>query len=71
MVMGRTAMSVSIGNYDRNKALGRQISTENSKCEFVKSFLRSKLYAEHMDFLFFLPTLISKHSFVVVVVLWW
>lgn len=80
MVMGRTVMSVSIDNYDRNKALGKQTATENSKSEFVKSFLWPKLYTEHLDFLFFLLPSFQKNSlccccwFVVVVAVvrrWW
>lgn len=47
-------MSVSIDNHDRNKALEKQISRENSKSEFIEGFLWSKLHTQHLDFLFFL-----------------
>lgn len=53
-------MSVSINNYDRKKTLEKQISRENSKPECVKSFLWSKLYTQHLDFLFSPPTFIKN-----------
>lgn len=46
-----TVISISI-KCDRNEALEKHISGQNSNTEFVKSFLWPKQYKRHLDFLF-------------------
>lgn len=52
MIMWRTAMPVLIGKHGGNKALEYKFLERVQSLNLLKSFLWSKLYAEHLNFLY-------------------